>query len=90
MFVINMLCVTGKVALDELRFDIGSYYSSEIDNDALLVTSVQHVQQIKQLGDITKLGVAEVVYSLHNHLASVQIVCHVFIIMYRYFGNKTL
>ncbi|KRX20120.1 DNA (cytosine-5)-methyltransferase 3A [Trichinella nelsoni] len=43
---------TGKIALDELGINIEIYYSCEIDQEALLVTKVNHENQIVYLGDV--------------------------------------
>ncbi|KRX73839.1 DNA (cytosine-5)-methyltransferase 3A, partial [Trichinella sp. T6] len=43
---------TGKIALDELGINIEVYYSCEIDQEALLVTKVNHENQIVYLGDV--------------------------------------
>ncbi|KRZ05827.1 DNA (cytosine-5)-methyltransferase 3A, partial [Trichinella zimbabwensis] len=43
---------TGKIALDELGINIEIYYSCEIDQEALLVTKVNHESQVVYLGDV--------------------------------------
>ncbi|XP_033735640.1 DNA (cytosine-5)-methyltransferase 3A-like [Pecten maximus] len=47
---------TAKLILDNLNIDIDKYYSSEIDEDALLVSSVHHGSEVIQIGDVTKLN----------------------------------
>lgn len=44
---------TGCQALKELGLPLGSYYSSEIDSNAIHVTMDNH-EDVIQLGDITK------------------------------------
>lgn len=46
---------TGKVALDELGIVTNGYFSSEIDLDALIVTRVNHGNNVTEIGDITQL-----------------------------------
>lgn len=45
----------GKVALDELGIVTNGYFSSEIDLDALIVTRVNHGNNVTEIGDITQL-----------------------------------
>lgn len=47
---------TAKLILDNLNLDIDQFYSSEIDEDALLVSSIHHGSKIIQIGDVTKLN----------------------------------
>ncbi|XP_052103473.1 uncharacterized protein LOC127736951 [Mytilus californianus] len=46
---------TGKVILDSLGLDIEVYYTSEIDEDSLLVTSFHYGDSVTPIGDVTKL-----------------------------------
>ncbi|KAJ8676182.1 hypothetical protein QAD02_011968 [Eretmocerus hayati] len=46
---------TGLVVLKNLGFDIEIYYASEIDPDAIRVSSSNHGDQIKQLGDVREI-----------------------------------
>lgn len=48
----RIVSFSGKVVLDELGLDIGAYYCSEIDEDAVLVTRVNHAKSITYLGDV--------------------------------------
>jgi hypothetical protein len=45
----------GKVVLDKLGLDVEVYYTSEIEEDSLLVTSYHHGDTVTPLGDVTKL-----------------------------------
>nr|AYW00064.1 DNA methyltransferase 3 [Mizuhopecten yessoensis] len=47
---------TAKLILDHLNMDIDKYYSSEIDGDALLVSSVHNGSEVIQIGDVTHLN----------------------------------
>ncbi|XP_071164263.1 putative leucine-rich repeat-containing protein DDB_G0290503 isoform X2 [Mytilus edulis] len=46
---------TGKVILDSLGLDVEVYYTSEIDQDSLLVTSFHYGDTVTPIGDVTKL-----------------------------------
>lgn len=50
----------GKLVLDTLKFDVEVYFASEIDEDALLVSSIRHDTTIQQLGDIRELSFSKV------------------------------
>ena len=41
--------------LDKLGLDVEVYYTSEIDEDSLLVTTYHHGDTVTPLGDVTKL-----------------------------------
>ncbi|XP_048761481.2 DNA (cytosine-5)-methyltransferase 3B-like [Ostrea edulis] len=47
---------TGKVVLDRIGFEVEAYYASEIDEDAMLVSMVNHADSIEYLGDVRKLS----------------------------------
>jgi hypothetical protein len=42
--------------LDRLGFEVEEYYASEIDEDAILVSMVNHGDSIQYLGDVKKLS----------------------------------
>ncbi|XP_050394662.2 DNA (cytosine-5)-methyltransferase 3A [Patella vulgata] len=47
---------TGILVLKELGLEIEEYHASEIDQDAIMVTSVHHGDQVKQIGDVTSIN----------------------------------
>ena len=55
ILLLMLLLFPGKVVLDALGFELEKYYSSEIDEDALMVTQFHHGNKVIQIGDITKL-----------------------------------
>lgn len=69
MDFINIICILqqadcnnififleGKVVLDRIGFEVEAYYASEIDEDAMLVSMVNHADSIEYLGDVRKLS----------------------------------
>ncbi|ESO93261.1 hypothetical protein LOTGIDRAFT_119453 [Lottia gigantea] len=46
---------TGILVLRELGMNVEEYYASEIDSDAMIVTSVHHGDIVQQIGDITEI-----------------------------------
>ncbi|KAL5008110.1 hypothetical protein ScPMuIL_013691 [Solemya velum] len=50
---------TGKLVLDELGIEAEVFFSSEIDEDAILVTAVHHGSSVQQIGDIRNLDEAQ-------------------------------
>lgn len=46
---------TGKVVLDNIGLDVEEYYASEIDDDAILVSMVNHRDSVQHLGDVRSL-----------------------------------
>ncbi|XP_078319606.1 DNA (cytosine-5)-methyltransferase 3B-like isoform X2 [Crassostrea virginica] len=46
---------TGKVVLDNLGFDVEMYHACEIDEDAMLVSMVNHGDSVVHLGDVRNL-----------------------------------
>ncbi|CAC5368096.1 unnamed protein product [Mytilus coruscus] len=54
-YQVQFLLTTGKVILDSLGLDIEVYYTSEIDEDSLLVTSFHYGDSVTPIGDVTKL-----------------------------------
>lgn len=49
--------------LDELGLDIGAYFCSEIDPEAMLVTKVNHANAITYLGDVRDVDLEKVDHS---------------------------
>lgn len=45
----------GKVVLDNLGFDVEMYHACEIDEDAMLVSMVNHGDSVVHLGDVRNL-----------------------------------
>ncbi|XP_055930560.1 DNA (cytosine-5)-methyltransferase 3A-like isoform X2 [Argiope bruennichi] len=46
---------TGKLVLDSLGFEVEVYYASEIDEDAMNVSKLNHMNSITYIGDVTQL-----------------------------------
>lgn len=55
IFNVKVILTTGKVILDSLGLDVEVYYTSEIDQDSLLVTSFHYGDTVTPIGDVTKL-----------------------------------
>ncbi|XP_065323665.1 DNA (cytosine-5)-methyltransferase 3B-like [Gordionus sp. m RMFG-2023] len=46
---------SGRYALEQLGFDIDKYFASEIDKDAILISTIHGNSQTIYLGDVTKM-----------------------------------
>ncbi|KFM59276.1 DNA (cytosine-5)-methyltransferase 3B, partial [Stegodyphus mimosarum] len=46
---------TGKLALDSLGIGISKYYASEIDEEAIAISKLNHKDNIIHLGDVKNL-----------------------------------
>ncbi len=58
----------GKLVLDHLGIEVDRYYASEVDEDAIVVTMVNHGNRVTQLGDVSKLTNDKVRFmSLHDY-----------------------
>ena len=53
-----LVCIVGKLVLNELGLDVEVYYASEINTDAMLVASYHH--RVTHVGDAAKLTRAQV------------------------------
>ena len=53
--VANHPSFEGKVVLDNLGFDVEMYHACEIDEDAMLVSMVNHGDSVVHLGDVRNL-----------------------------------
>ena len=45
--------------MDKLEFRIDSYYASEVDPDAIMVSTIRQ-KQIQHIGDVTRIDMAKV------------------------------
>ena len=51
----TFLCSVGALVMDQLGIDVGVYFASEIDEDAVTVSTVRY-PNICHVGDIRKLA----------------------------------
>ena len=57
-----ILFFPGRYVLDELGLEIDVYLASEIDEEAITVTTVRHGEKVQHIGDVRNITSAEVGY----------------------------
>ena len=61
-----MFCFLAKIALEELGLEVGAYYASESDNDAIEISKANHKNTIVYIESMENLTIEKVIPRRRN------------------------